>query len=200
MSLQYSLFDLIDRQAIPDRRLQESLPMTRYHQDRNLDTDTPLYVSYMRFSVMTSLETEVSNGISTRISTYPIGNYPGTCKHMCITCHHRRAGQLISSSDVSGTLSSECRASLVVAIMLTCVTAYQRIIVSLPLMLQPNNVSEFVLCFCQWHVKTRWQVIFACHIGSQGNHFCRRCEVGGSLERRSSDEGYHSLFYVSRLH
>lgn len=32
------------------------------------------------------------------------------------------------------------------------------------------------------------------HIGQKGNHFCRRCEVGGTLQARQSDEGYHKLF------
>jgi len=35
------------------------------------------------------------------------------------------------------------------------------------------------------------------HIGGQGNHFCRKCEVGGNNVHKESDAGFHSLFAVS---
>ncbi|KAI0368156.1 hypothetical protein BV20DRAFT_948572, partial [Pilatotrama ljubarskyi] len=32
------------------------------------------------------------------------------------------------------------------------------------------------------------------HIGGNGNHFCRKCEAGGTTAFKSTDEGFHSLF------
>lgn len=36
----------------------------------------------------------------------------------------------------------------------------------------------------------------ACHVGSGGNHSCRRCENGGTAAEKESDAGYHQLFFV----
>ncbi|KAJ7207635.1 hypothetical protein GGX14DRAFT_366081, partial [Mycena pura] len=32
------------------------------------------------------------------------------------------------------------------------------------------------------------------HIGGGGNHFCRKCHVGGSKKEKATPEGYHALF------
>jgi hypothetical protein len=35
------------------------------------------------------------------------------------------------------------------------------------------------------------------HIGAKGNHFCRKCKVGGCGEHKRTDAGFHSMFEVS---
>jgi hypothetical protein len=37
------------------------------------------------------------------------------------------------------------------------------------------------------------------HIGGQGNHFCRKCDVGGTKLHKESDGGFHSLFEVTAI-
>lgn len=37
----------------------------------------------------------------------------------------------------------------------------------------------------------------ASHIGHQGNHFCRRCFVGGTNKDKECPDGYHSFYEVS---
>jgi hypothetical protein len=37
------------------------------------------------------------------------------------------------------------------------------------------------------------------HIGGKGNHPCRKCEMGGTEEQRSSDLGFHAMFQVWHL-
>ncbi|TFK51166.1 hypothetical protein OE88DRAFT_1735116 [Heliocybe sulcata] len=39
------------------------------------------------------------------------------------------------------------------------------------------------------------QAEVASHVGLNGNHFCRRCHVGGPKEFKESDEGYPTLLY-----
>jgi hypothetical protein len=34
------------------------------------------------------------------------------------------------------------------------------------------------------------------HIGSKGNYFCRKCEVGGSQVEKREDDGFHGMFLV----
>ncbi|KAJ7466179.1 hypothetical protein B0H11DRAFT_1733316 [Mycena galericulata] len=38
----------------------------------------------------------------------------------------------------------------------------------------------------------------ASHIGHQGNHFCRRCHVGGTIEDKECPDGYHSFYETGR--
>lgn len=35
------------------------------------------------------------------------------------------------------------------------------------------------------------------HIGSKGNHPCRKCDVGGNQESKETNEGFHAMFSVS---
>ncbi|KAJ7243523.1 hypothetical protein C8J57DRAFT_1556786 [Mycena rebaudengoi] len=53
-------------------------------------------------------------------------------------------------------------------------------------------------CFCI-HVNAGpsdnpMQSEVSAHIGGKGNHFCRKCEVGGTQKKKASNEGYHTLF------
>ncbi|EDR03329.1 uncharacterized protein LACBIDRAFT_307447 [Laccaria bicolor S238N-H82] len=34
------------------------------------------------------------------------------------------------------------------------------------------------------------------HIGAKGNHFCRKCQVGGSQKSKETNEGFHKMFYA----
>ncbi|KAJ7794953.1 hypothetical protein B0H13DRAFT_2245509 [Mycena leptocephala] len=38
------------------------------------------------------------------------------------------------------------------------------------------------------------------HIGAKGNHFCRKCEAGGTDKDKETNECFHSLFYSGKPH
>ncbi|KAJ7206206.1 hypothetical protein C8J57DRAFT_1258525 [Mycena rebaudengoi] len=53
-------------------------------------------------------------------------------------------------------------------------------------------------CFCI-HVNAGpsvnpMQSEVSAHIGGKGNHFCRKCDVGGTQKEKALNEGYHTLF------
>lgn len=61
---------------------------------------------------------------------------------------------------------------------------------------EQNEEIMFALGIFSLPADNPMQSELASHIGLKGNHFCRRCDVGGTQQEKSSEEGFHSLFSV----
>jgi hypothetical protein len=61
---------------------------------------------------------------------------------------------------------------------------------------EQNEEIMFTLGIFSLPADKPMQSELASHIGLKGNHFCRRCSVGGTQQEKSSEEGFHSLFSV----
>ena len=177
--LELNYIDLAEQNIIPQtRNIENSGPLFMPHPDRHLNQ--PVYVSFIELFT-DDVSGNRSKSWNKHINQYfAHRNLPREIVNQEFHVHFASTSQQVSATEQFAAIKEMIEETWKDPIVTVDAATGQLIRVR--------------LCLISLAADNPMASEIGCHIGGKGNHYCRRCDVGGTTEEKMTEPGYHSLF------